>query len=270
MQYFMILGDPRIARYVSTRGVSRVFVDLEVLGKQLRQGHLDTWISRHQMSDVASVRSAISFAGLLVRLNPWHSESPLEIESAIAAGADWLMLPMFRRLEELEAFCSVVAGRVPVVPLVETAEAFDLLSEVARVPGVREVFIGLNDLRISLGLKFLFEPLVNGLLDQAADQLNRLGIPWGFGGLARHGEGLLPAEMILGEHVRLGSSRVILSRTFHRMAESLDALKADMDFEAEMKKLDAAEDHWLAASVAELAANHEQVKAIVAGLLSRP
>ena len=268
MQYWMIVNQPDIAAHIASRGVGRIFLDLEVHGKQARQGHLDTWISRHQLAEAPRLRSAIGPAELLVRLNPWHQGSAAEIEAAIAAGADWLMLPMFRRLEELEAFCSVVAGRVPVLPLVETAEALDLLPEVARVPGVREVFIGLNDLRISLGLKFLFEPLVNGLLDQAAEQLNRLGVPWGFGGLARHGEGLLPAEMILGEHVRLGSSRVILSRTFHRMAESLDALKAGMDFDLEMGKLRAAEDHWHAASDAELAANHEQVNAIIAGLVS--
>ena len=40
------------------------------------------------------------------------------------------------------------------------------------------------------------------------------GIPFGFGGIARIGEGLLPSDYILGEHVRLGSSSVILSRTF--------------------------------------------------------
>jgi len=73
----------------------------------------------------------------------------------------------------------------------------------------------------------------------------------------------LPAELILGEHVRLGSSRVILSRTFHRMATSLEALQAEMDFGAEIAKLNAAEAHWCAASPAELAANHERVAGIV-------
>ena len=37
---------------------------------------------------------------------------------------------------------------------------------------------------------------------------------FGFGGIARIGEGDLPSDNILGEHVRLGSQSVILSRTF--------------------------------------------------------
>ncbi len=40
------------------------------------------------------------------------------------------------------------------------------------------------------------------------------GIPYGFGGIARLGDGLLPAEKIIMEHYRLGSTRAILSRTF--------------------------------------------------------
>jgi len=268
MQYWMIVNQAEIAAHIAHHGVGRVFVDLEVLGKQARQGHLDTWMSAHQPSDVAAVRAAVNRGQVLVRLNPWNPESAVEIEMALASGADWLMLPMFHRLSELEAFCGAVAGRVPVIPLVETAEALALLPQVAQTAGVAEVFIGLNDLRISLGLRFLFEPLVNGVLDAAAATLNDLGVPWGFGGLARAGEGLLPAELILGEHVRLGSSRVILSRTFHRMATSLEAMQAEMDFGTEMAKLHAAEAHWRAANPAELAANHEQVEATIAAVMA--
>lgn len=268
MQYWMIVNQPAIAAHIVDRGVGRVFVDLESLGKQARQGHLDTWMSAHQPADMTKVRAAVGAGQLLVRLNPWHTGSPLEIEAAVAAQVDWLMLPMFRTLAELEAFCRAVAGRIPVIALVETAEALALLPQVAQTPGVGEVFIGLNDLRLSLGLHFLFEPLVNGMLDAAAATLNGLGVPWGFGGLARAGEGLLPAELILGEHVRLGSSRVILSRTFHRMAQSLEALQIEMDFGAEMAKLHIAEAQWRAASTAELAANHDHVSATIAAIVA--
>jgi hypothetical protein len=40
------------------------------------------------------------------------------------------------------------------------------------------------------------------------------GIPYGFGGIAKIGEGLLPAERVITEHYRLGSTRAILSRSF--------------------------------------------------------
>ena len=263
MYYWMIVSDPEIAVHIVDQGVDRIFVDLESLGKSERQGHVDMWKSGHSLEDVVRLRPFLSRGRLLVRLNPWNPNSSCEIEAALAAGADWLMLPMFRCLDELQAFCIAVDGRAPVIPLVETGEALDLLPQVAQTPGVAEIYIGLNDLRLSLGLKFLFEPLVNGLLDQAAETLNNFGMPWGFGGLARYGEGLLPAEMILVEHRRLGSSRVILSRTFHRMAITLEELEEEMDFEAEIDKLTQAEARWRLASAAELDLNHRQVVRII-------
>ena len=40
------------------------------------------------------------------------------------------------------------------------------------------------------------------------------GIKYGFGGIARVGYGMLPAEYIIAEHYHLGSSAAILSRGF--------------------------------------------------------
>lgn len=269
MKLMMIVNRPDIARFVAQCGVDRIFVDLEYLGKQERQGHLDTWLSRHVPADISRVRDAIGDTTLLVRLNPWHAGSGEEIEDAIARGADILMLPMFHQVTEVEAFCAVVGGRLPVIPLVETAAALDALPQVARVPGVAEVFIGLNDLHLSLGLKFMFEPLADGLLDRAAAQLRPRGVPFGFGGLARVGEGLLPAERIIGEHVRLGSSAAILSRTFHRQAVDVQAMQSEMDFPGELARLRAAFDEYGKADEATLAANHAEVVRIVREIAGR-
>ena len=41
------------------------------------------------------------------------------------------------------------------------------------------------------------------------------GLRFGFGGIARLDDGLLPGRDVLAEHLRLGSGSVILSRTFH-------------------------------------------------------
>ncbi len=76
--------------------------------------------------------------------------------------------------------------------------------------------MGLNDLHLSLGLRFMFEPLAQGLVDQVAGAARARGLRFGFGGIARLDEGLLPGRQVLGEHLRVGSSAVILSRTFHR------------------------------------------------------
>ena len=50
--------------------------------------------------------------------------------------------------------------------------------------------------------------------------MSELNIPFGIGGIACLGTGLLPAELILAAHLRLGSERVILSRSFTQSIES--------------------------------------------------
>lgn len=263
----MIVNQPELAKYLVLHGVDRIFVDLESLGKQERQGHRDTWLSRHRMEDVSLVREAIGQACLLVRLNPWHDGSTAEIDEAIARGADLLMLPMFQTVEEVADFARAVGERVPVIPLAETGKAMEILPQIARLPGVSEMYIGLNDLHLSLGQRFMFEPLANGMLDRAAETLHAAGLPFGFGGLARIGEGLLPAEKIIGEHVRLGSTRAILSRTFHRQASTLHQLQEEMNFAEEIQKLRAAVAQFKCADRATLDANRRDVQSIIGKIL---
>lgn len=80
--------------------------------------------------------------------------------------------------------------------------------------GVDEAHIGLNDMHLSYGLTFMFELLSNGLVENMCQTFKKYNIPYGFGGIAKIGEGLLPAERIIAEHYRLGSTRAILSRSF--------------------------------------------------------
>ena len=233
----LITNDTDLAKYAVKSGVSRIFVDLEVNGKFERQGHLDTLISKHSMSDIEKIRKAAPNAELLVRLNPYFNGSHQEVEQAISSGADILMLPMFTTVKEIKDFSQLINGRAKFIPLVETAAAVECLAEIVNVAGVSEVYIGLNDLHRDLGLNFMFEPLANGLLDSLVDIIKQSGLPFGFGGLARIGEGDLPAELILAEHVRLGSSCVILSRTFHRKSESLTDFQSLMCLEEEVNKI---------------------------------
>ena len=160
--------------------------------------------------------------------------SPGEVDAVLAQGADLIMLPMFEDAATLRAFADIVGGRCPIVPLLETAGALRTLPEWLDTPGLWEVYVGLNDLHISMGLRFMFEPLALGLLDGLAAATRARGLRFGFGGIARLDEGLLPGRAVLGEHLRLGSQAVILSRTFHR--EDSDAV-----FEQEVHALREAE-----------------------------
>lgn len=66
-----ITNQPEVAKIAEKAGVDRVFVDLEIIGKLERQGHLDTVISRHSIADIAPIKDCIKSAELLVRSNPY-------------------------------------------------------------------------------------------------------------------------------------------------------------------------------------------------------
>jgi hypothetical protein len=225
MDWIQITNQPDFAALAHDCGVARLMVDLESLGKQERQGGLGTFISDHRPEDVARVRAAAPRAELIVRVNPWHAGSAVEIDAAIDAGADSLMLPMFESAAELQAFVAAVGGRARSIALLETRAALESVETWAGLPGLDEIYVGLNDLHRQLGLRFMFEPLADGTVERVARLAHAAGRRFGFGGIARLDEGLLPGRVVLGEHLRLDSDSVILSRTFNR--EMIEAPESD-------------------------------------------
>lgn len=256
IEWMLITADPEIARHAEKSGVHRVFVDMEVRGKQERQGHLNTHKAAHTFEDVSAVRAVLDHSELMVRVNPLYQGTQDEINRAIEHGAERLMLPMFTVPEEVLSFRQMTPDSTPITYLAETPAALARIE--AWLPYLHrgdEVHFGLNDLSLAMGLDFLFEPLAGGLLDSAAAALRSAGIPFGIGGVARPNCGELPAQCVLGEHVRLGSTRVILSRAFHGSATTLAELVAQLDLPAELGQLRAIEQVWSAASVDELERN---------------
>jgi 2-keto-3-deoxy-L-rhamnonate aldolase RhmA len=237
VRFFLITNSPDIAAFAVSNGVDRIFVDLETIGKADRQGHLDTVMSQHTVEDVALVRSAVPQERLMVRINPVNIGTPEEVEQVISAGADVIMLPMFRSPDEVEQLAELVGRRTKICLLVETVGAMNSLEACVGVSGVDEVHIGLNDLSLELGQSFMFLPFLDGTVERMARTLRAIAMPFGIGGVARVGEGLLPAELIIREHVRLGSSAAILSRTFHRQASTVGAIQSQMDFRGEIMLL---------------------------------
>ncbi len=252
INFIFITNAPDLAQFAESAGVQRIMIDLERDGKLERQGHLDTLISQHSLADIKPVKARLDQAELIVRLNPLSGRSLQEIDSAIASGADILMLPMFYSAAEVEEFVALVDGRARVMPLVETYAAAQDISSIAALPGVSEVFIGLNDLHLDMGLKFMFQPVASGLVEELVSKVLLAGKPCGFGGIARVGEGLIPGEMVLAEHVRVGSTGVILSRTFHRKSSHLSDLHASMNMQEELHKLRNKEQHLTLSSLPEL------------------
>ena len=260
LKYLLITNNVDIARVAFTAGVNRIFIDLESIGKQERQGGLDTHISDHCYDDVDIMRSALRNAELLVRINPIHAGTQDEINEVIARGADFIMLPMFSSANELRQVIHMIARRAQFIPLIETVSAMQDIKAITETDGIDEIYIGLNDLHLALKMPFMFEPLANGMLEKMVKQIQTKSIPFGFGGIARVGEGLLPAEDVLTEHCRLGSSRVILSRTFHRNAKTVDELDTIIDFAAEVNKLRKTEQLLQQRKPSEVANDYKKLK----------
>lgn len=215
-----ITKHPEIARIAEEAGVDWIFVDMEFIGKDCRQGGLDTVQNHHTVEDVANIRAAVTKAKVLVRINPIHDtmddypSSKEEIEAVIQAGADIVMLPYFKTTEEVHRFIGYVGGRAKTCLLVETPEAADLLDQIVEIDGIDMIHIGLNDMHLALKMKFMFQLLTDGSVDKWTRIIAQKGIMYGFGGLASLNGGTVPGRMILKEHYRLGSQMVIVSRAF--------------------------------------------------------
>ena len=238
LNLYLISNEPAIAEHAVGAGVDRIFVDLEIHGKRERQAGLDTPINAHTAGDIAAIRARSPEAYILARTNPLHAESRAEIDAVLASGANAIMQPMFRQAKEVWDFADLVNGRAAFIPLVETQEAASSLEHWWDVPGLSEIYIGLNDLRLSLGLPTIFGALTNGYVERLAARIASKSIPFGFGGLGRlSAVQPVPAGLLLAEHVRLGSTSVILSRAFHQRSTTLAEFTAAVNAAEEISAI---------------------------------
>ena len=219
-----ITNNPQVAKIAEEAGVDWIFVDMEFIGKDDRQGGLDTVQNHHTIQDIRNVREAVSKSQVLVRVNPIHKnhegyfDSEEEIDATVEAGADIIMLPFFHTVQEVSGFVKKANEKhnkqVKSCLLLETPEAAILLDEIMNLPGIDMIHIGLNDLHLAMGMKFMFQLLTDGIVEKLANKIKHKGIKFGFGGIAGLHGGDLPGSFVLKEHYRLGSSQVIVGRSF--------------------------------------------------------
>jgi 2,4-dihydroxyhept-2-ene-1,7-dioic acid aldolase len=237
LKMMYITNKPEVAQIVEKHHVERIWVDLEARGKAQRQSGRNTVISTHTIEDISTIKESISISQLMVRVNPIYAGSKKEIDECICRGADIIMLPFFTQSEEVKKFLDYVNGRARTILLVETIGAEKNLDEILSLRGIDEVHIGLNDLHIQYGLKFMFELLANGKVEEIINKIKSYKIPYGFGGIARLDDGLLPARHIIAEHYRLGSSMAILSRSFYDSWISNDLEEIERAFKFGMDEI---------------------------------
>lgn len=160
----ILCNDSDSAKDAQAAGVDRIFFDMEFIGKAERQHGRNTVKSDNKLDGIPPVRSVLDKSELLVRTNPIHAYTKLEVDKSIEYGADILMLPMVIDQHDVEQYVSYVNGRAKVCIMIETASALARLDKIINTPGVDEIFVGLNDLHISMGLTFMFELLSGGIV----------------------------------------------------------------------------------------------------------
>ncbi|MHB8142626.1 MAG: aldolase/citrate lyase family protein [Thermoleophilia bacterium] len=209
-QLILFSVDPGMISEAGAAGIDGFIVDWENRGKQRRQALVDTQINCNTIEDLVRVRRATT-ATVICRINQFGDHTTAEVEAAIDAGVDEILLPMARHPEEVESVIDMAWGRAGVGMLVETVAAVELAAEFSRLP-LSRVYIGLNDLAIDRGTPNIFTAVVDGTVNHVREQFT---VPFGLAGLTLPDRGHpVPCRLLIAELARLASDFTFLRRSF--------------------------------------------------------
>ncbi|SVD11360.1 uncharacterized protein METZ01_LOCUS364214, partial [marine metagenome] len=157
----LFTNDVALAKAAYNAKIDRLVIDLEQKNKNTRQQGYHLEINDHKIEDIKKIKTAVPIK-VMCRLNAFNSGTKNEIEEALNAGADILMLPMFKTPLEVSQFYEIVSKRANTSLLFETKEAISRINHFKEFD-VNEIYVGLNDLGIAYKVKFQYELLSNGI-----------------------------------------------------------------------------------------------------------
>ncbi len=230
MEILLFSHDTAYAAGACAAGVAGIVVDWEWSGKADRQIGQDTEINRGTLADLDAART---FAGdrLICRINNTPAAREAESRLAVEHGASEIWLPMVRSVREVEQCLRSIDGDAALGVLGETREAMQLGRELQQLP-LSRVYIGLHDYRIDAGNGGLFEPIVDGTLDQFRSEYHGA---FGFAGVTLPTAGSpIPQQLLLAAMVRMGCTFGVGRRSFRadvpsdRIADAIDAIAAQV------------------------------------------
>ncbi len=244
-ELYLFTTDTELAQRCLNNGVDGIIIDWENKEKNTRQEGYPTQINYDTVEDLCRMRKNVK-GTILCRVNKFDPNySPLEINEAIANGADEIFLPMVATREEVEKALNIVNGRCKVAILTETEEAIQIAPSLADLP-LSRVYIGLNDLHISRRSSTLFEPLWDGTV--AKLKTTFLNFPLGVGGITHPDKGSpIPSRLLIEYYMGLNINFSFLRRSFLKdintcgIEETLTAIRNDIDNYRAVKKHNAEE-----------------------------
>jgi len=196
--------------------VAAVVVDWERKRKVERQAAArsrigtDTQIGTDTADDLARVRAG---AGVptVCRINAPGPHSAGEVDLAARLGVSEVLVPMIRRVADVEDILRHAGDRVGVGVMIETGDAVAQAARIARLP-IARTYVGLMDLALDRCSRSVFTALVDGTVERVRAVV---GVPFGFGGLTVPGRGEpVPTLLLLGEMARLDCQFTFLRRSF--------------------------------------------------------
>jgi 2-keto-3-deoxy-L-rhamnonate aldolase RhmA len=215
--------DPALARAAVAAGVDWIGPDLEITGKQERQAGTGSLISGHPRESIIDMRAIVGSSRLFARCNDPGRELADEIEYLIDNGLESLMIPMVRRISEARGILAQINGRTRVVMMVEHKDILDDVDELAALPGITTLYVGTNDLAISMGYRTRFGPIADGWIERISRVAHKHGIGFAFLGFARLSNSTSLAvspDLVLAEYVRHRVRWGLFARTFAAAPES--------------------------------------------------
>lgn len=217
-------------------GARGILVDIERRGKDGTAANGRAGV--HKIDDIVPLGAADLF--VICRLNSYGPHTEIEVEQALAAGANELLLPMVRGLQEVEAVQRLLVDRAGLGVMVETPEAVELAATLDG-QGLSRMFVGLNDLGQTQGKANIFEVLAEDTVERVRTLVHRT--PFGFGGLTLPGAGSpLPVEYFYCELARLECDFTFLRNSFFHDSGNRSAAAAVSEIHAhicETKRRDA-------------------------------
>jgi hypothetical protein len=209
---FLFSTNPKFIAQSVSGGVEGIVVDWENIGKKKRQAFVDTQINRDTLEDLRHVRASTQ-AHVICRINRFGESTRNEIEQALLAGADELLLPMVSTVAEVEKVLELVGERCSLGILVETLSAISTIDQLSQLP-LSKIYVGLMDLAIERQTTNIFSALADGTVETIRKAVT---CHFGFGGLTLADRGYpIPCRLLIGEMARLRCDFSFLRRSFHR------------------------------------------------------
>lgn len=211
IKFFLFTTDLPLALEAEAAGIDSIVVDWESQGKADRQRGYDLETNRDSPEDVSRLAKALRIP-VTVRVNRPGPQLRDEVACALDNGGQILMLPLAEHPDEASHFLDLVAGRAETIIQIETQLLVERLTRL-KVLAWDYTYIGLNDLMVSRGGKWIWHAVLDGTVEHICRTM--AGRPVGFGGVTIVGGGHpVRFTLLLHEMARLGCGLSMMRRTF--------------------------------------------------------